>query len=183
MSESERAETEAEKEQLQEAKTLLKIEEQKLAAKERKVLDSIEVEMEMWEKHKKEELKKFEQVKNEIARECRNADLDRLSGRVEEKESVIHGMKLDLKQQAANLVQYEEEIAERVRALEEEREEVEHEVERLQGAQCRAVIALDRDIIAVNDQLEEIDNKLTDDLRDIQEEREGWVVRVLLTNN
>ncbi|WAR19002.1 KI16B-like protein [Mya arenaria] len=173
LTEGEREEAKTERDQLEEAKTLLKLEEQKVATRERKILDAIEVEMDRWEKYKGVELEKVEEMKDAIAKECGNQDLDRLSGKIHEKQTVISEMVEDLKHQETALREFEKDIEQRQKKYLEEKEELLVEKQKLHDTQCKAVIKFEKDIISINEDLEDLDTKLNDELKEIQEEREG----------
>ncbi|XP_052767507.1 kinesin-like protein KIF16B isoform X2 [Mya arenaria] len=176
LTEGEREEAKTERDQLEEAKTLLKLEEQKVATRERKILDAIEVEMDRWEKYKGVELEKVEEMKDAIAKECGNQDLDRLSGKIHEKQTVISEMVEDLKHQETALREFEKDIEQRQKKYLEEKEELLVEKQKLHDTQCKAVIKFEKDIISINEDLEDLDTKLNDELKEIQEEREGLLM-------
>ncbi|KAH3848367.1 hypothetical protein DPMN_090728 [Dreissena polymorpha] len=174
LSEKERNDIELEKEQLEEAKSLLKLEEQKIATKQRKVLDSIETEMERWEKYKHEETDRISEMKEELAKECNSLEVDQLMSKIHDKESNIQGMVTDLKRQEITVLEFEKEIEEKQKKFIEEKEELFREKQELNDKQCKAVIKLEQEIIAINDELESLDVKLSEELKEIQEERERY---------
>lgn len=174
LSEKERNDVELEKEQLEEAKSLLKLEEQKIATKQRKVLDSIETEMERWEKYKHEETDRISEMKEELAKECGSREVDQLMSKIHDKESNIQGMFKDLKRQESALIEFEQEIEEKQKKFIEEKEELLREKQEVNDKQCKAVIKLEQEIISINDDLESLDVKLSEELKEIQEERERY---------
>lgn len=170
----ERGEIVKEKEQLEEAKTLLKLEEEKVATKERKTVDAIEVEMDRWEQYKKEEENKIDEIKKELTGEIGSSDLNSLSSKIEEKETNIKGMVSDLKKHEVVMKELEKDIDSKKSQFLEEKEEIVKEKESLNSSQFKAVIQLEQDIIAINEELNSIDEKLSDELKEIHEERERY---------
>lgn len=161
-----------EKEQLAEAKKMLKLEEEKVAAKQRKILDAIEIEMDRWEQHKKDEERKTNNLKKEIAKQLGNREINSLNSKIEEAEDNIEGMVSDLKKQAVVIKEFEKEIELKKVKFVEEKEELLKEKEHLNDVQCKAVIKLEKEIIAINEELNAIEEKMNEDLKEIQEERE-----------
>lgn len=172
LSEKEKDEVVLEKERLMEAKSLLNLEEEKVAAKERKILDAIEVEMDRWEVYKKKELDGVKKVKNDLARECGSSDLDTLIVKIEEQEVNIAEMVEELKKQDIVMQEFEKQIEEKKRDFIQEKEVLMSEKDKLNSDQCQAVIKLEQEIIAINEELNDMDSKVNEELRDIQEERE-----------
>ena len=172
LSSEEREIIEHNKEQLQEARTLLKLEEQKVASRERHVLDAIEKEMEEWESHKRKELKIIEEKKHEISKRCESPDLDTLSLRISEKEATIEEFKADLQKQEEDLHEFEKFVEKEKVRLIEEKEQIQTQKDEINDIQCKDFIKLEKQIIEWNEKLNSGDEKMTEELAEIQEERE-----------
>ena len=176
LSSEEREIIEHNKEQLQEARTLLKLEEQKVASRERHVLDAIEKEMEEWESHKRKELKIIEEKKHEISKRCESPDLDTLSLRISEKEATIEEFKADLQKQEEDLHEFEKFVEKEKVRLIEEKEQIQTQKDEINDIQCKDFIKLEKQIIEWNEKLNSGDEKMTEELAEIQEERERWEI-------
>lgn len=174
LTEKDRSDIELEIEQLQEAKNLLKIEEEKVATKERKILDAIEVEMDRWEQYKQSEDDDILERKKNLAKEIGSSDLNSLSNKMAEKEASIGEMVLDLKKQDSVLKDFEADIEERKAIFLSEKDEILKEKETLNDSMCKSVIKFEQEIIAINEELNDVDEKLNNDLQEIQEERERY---------
>lgn len=172
LSEQEKDEIVLEKERLVEAKSLLKLEEEKVATRERKVLDAIEIEMDRWEVYKKKELHSIKEMKKDLVKECGISDLDALSVKIDEQEQKIVDMIHDLKEQDGTLAELEKQYKHKKIDLLQEKEDFLRERESLSDSQCKTVIELEKDIIGINEQLNDMDVEMNDELNEIREERE-----------
>ncbi|XP_045187061.2 kinesin-like protein KIF16B isoform X2 [Mercenaria mercenaria] len=176
LTEKERRDIEIEKEQLEEAKSLLKLEEEKVATKERKILDAIEVEMDRWEQYKKEEQNKVDRMKKDVAKEAKSKELDSLSSKIEEMETNISDMVSDLKKQNVVLKEFEKDIDTKKSQFLDEKEDIIREKNDLSSSQCRAVIKLEQEIISINEELNSVEENLSEQLKEIQEERKSLLL-------
>lgn len=181
LTEKEREDIQMEIEQLEEAKGLLKLEEKKVATKERKILDSIEVEMDRWEQYKKVEEGKIKKLKTDLAKELDSSELNSLHSKIEEAELNIAEMVNDLKKQKVVLKEFEVEIEAKKCQFLEEKDEIIREKETLNSTQCRAVIKLEEDVISINEELNAVEEKLNEELQEIQEERERFAFCFVVT--
>lgn len=172
LSEEEREDIEHNKGQLEEARVLLKLEEQKVASRERHILDAIEKEMEEWENHKQKDLKKIEQKKIEIAKRCRSPELETLRLKILEKEATVQEFKADLKKQEEELHEFEKHVEKEKIRLIEEKEQIFTDKDEINDIQCKDFIKLEKQIIEWNEKLNSVDEKMTEELAEIQEERE-----------
>ena len=172
LTEEQREDIEHNKGQLDEARTLLKLEEQKVASRERQILDAIEKEMEEWETHKHEELKKIDHKKAEIAICCNSPELETIRLKILEKQTTIKDFKNDLRKQEEELNEFVKYVEkEKVRFIE-EKEQIQAHKDELNDIQCKDFIKLEKQIIEWNEKLNSVDEKMTEELAEVQEERE-----------
>ena len=172
LTEEQREDIEHNKGQLEEARTLLKLEEQKVASRERQILDSIEIEMEEWEKHKNEKMKEIDKKKAEIAMSCNSPELETIRLKILEKQTTIKDFKNDLEKQEEEVndfVKYVEK--EKVKYIE-EKEQIQAHKDELNDIQCKDFIKLEKQIIEWNEKLNSVDENMTEELSEVQEERE-----------
>ncbi|KAL4238780.1 Kinesin-like protein kif16b [Mactra antiquata] len=176
LTDDERNEINVEVEQLQEAKNLLKIEEEKVAAKERKIVDAIEVEMDRWEQYKQSEETEISESKKNLAKELGNRELNSLSNKIVEKEGNISDMVHELKKQETALKELESDIERKKSHFLSEKEDILKEKETLNDSLCKSAIKLEQGIISINEELNDVDEKLNHELQEIQEERESLLL-------
>ena len=172
LTEEQREDIEHNKGQLEEARTLLKLEEQKVASRERQILDSIEIEMEEWEKHKNEKMKEIDKKKAEIAMSCNSPELETIRLKILEKQTTIKDFKNDLEKQEEEVndfVKYVEK--EKVKYIE-EKEQIQAHKDELNDIQCKDFIKLEKQIIEWNEKLNSVDENMTEELSEVLEERE-----------
>ena len=174
LSQEERENIEHNRQNLQEARTLLKLEEQKVASKERQVLDAIEKEMEEWENHKRQKQKEIEERKIDISKSCESPELDTLRQKIQEKETTITEFQADLVEQEKDMVEFEKYVEKEKVRLIEEKEQIQTEKNEINSVQCKDVIKFEKQIIEWNEELNSTDEKMNVELVEIQEERERY---------
>ena len=171
LSDKENAEIELEKEQLEKAKQLLKVEEERVAAREQKNLDAIELEMDKWEQYKKQEENDIKTQKIDLARSFGSSDLNQLISKIEGKEASIEEMLQEVVKQNSGLTELEKSVVNKTASIQSDIDDLRKEKDKLSGEQCKAVIKLEKDIIDINEEINKLDNKLSEDLKEIDEER------------
>ncbi|XP_060590236.1 kinesin-like protein KIF16B [Ruditapes philippinarum] len=176
LTDKERRDIEIEKEQLEEAKCLLKLEEKKVATKERKILDAIEVEMDRWENYKHSEEARIDKMKKELAKQAESSELNSISSKIDEMEENVAEMVSDLKKQKVVLKEFNKDIEQRKSEFLDQKEDIMREKEALSSSQCQAVIKLEEEIISVNEELNSVEENLSEELKEIQEERKSLLL-------
>ena len=167
-----REDIEHNKGQLEEARTLLKLEEQKVASRERQILDSIEKEMEEWENHKNDELREIEKKKAEIAISCNSPELETIRLKILEKQTTIKDYKQDLENQEEELNEFVKYVEKEKIKYIEEKEQIQAHKDELNDIQCKDFIKLEKQIIEWNEKLNSVDENMAEELSELQEERE-----------
>ncbi|XP_050405593.1 kinesin-like protein KIF16B [Patella vulgata] len=170
-SESEKKLLKLERKELEEARDLLKVEEDKIALREKDMLDQMEKQMDSWERQKRSDLDSIYQERDNL-KQTRSPDILTLESEIKVKTKMLQKSESKLLESNQEMLKAEKQSAERVNNVQDELSTIRSNKERVTRTLSRKEEDMSRSVSAINSKLERIEEETELELSKLREEKQ-----------